>query len=196
MAFSSIWAQKVDMREFMRQQMELNPRIQQMPTEQLDRILEAQVNFFKNWGRMLPWIAPVVVDLIVAGIFMFVFRFFMAADLTYLRSLTTVAWSFAAINLLLTPIMLAVYSLKHDWNIDPNQIVQANPTIFFEQTDLARWLWSLLSSLDLFSLWTAFLFATGFSVGSRRELSTGLWGVGISWGIYVMVKVFFVLVFG
>ena len=194
--FTSIWLQKVDTREFMRQQMEQNPRIQQMPTEQVERMIDVQSRAMKTWGRVGPFIVPALVDLILAGLLLFVFRFFLAADVSFLQSLATVAWSLGALGLIQTPILLAVFSLKGDWNVDPNQIVQANPTVFFEITDLPRWLWTLLSSFDLFSIWTAFLLATGYSIASKRGLSTGLWGVGVPWAIYVMIKVGFRLMFG
>jgi hypothetical protein len=92
--------------------------------------------------------------------------------------------------------MLAVLFLKGDWNVDPNQIIQANPTIFFEVAALPRWLWSLLSSFDLFSIWTIFLLASGYSVAGKRGLSTGLWGIGLPWAFYVLLKVAFRLIFG
>jgi hypothetical protein len=180
----------------MRAQMEQNPRIQKLPAEQVEQIVNTQARFMQSWGRIAPLIAPAIIDLLLAGIFMFVFRFFMAADVSFLQSLATVAWTFAALGVIQTPVMLLVFWLKGDWNVDPNQIVQANPTLFFETGDLPRWLWSLLSSFDLFSLWTIFLFATGYAVASKRGLSTGLWGVGIPWAIYLAVKVGFVLLFG
>lgn len=194
--FTSIWLQKMDAREFMKAQMEQNARIQQMPAEQVEQIIATQAGFMRTWGRIAPFFVPVVIDLILAGIFMFVFRFFMAADVSFMQSLATVAWTFAALGLIQTPIMLLVFWLKGDWNVDPNQIIQANPTLFFEVGSMSRWIWSLLSSFDLFSLWTLFLFATGFAVAGKRDLSAGLWGVGIPWIVYLAVKVGFVLVFG
>ena len=194
--FTSIWLQKVDTREFMRAQMEQNPRIQQLPAEQVERIINTQASAMKTWGRIAPFIAPTVVDLLLAGILLFVFRFFMAADVSFLQSLATVAWSFVALSLVQTPIMLLILYLKGDWNVDPNGLIQANPTIFFETGDVPRWVASFLASFDLFTLWTLFLLATGFAVASKRNLSTGLWGVGIPWALFVMVKVGFVLIFG
>ncbi len=192
----SIWLGKVDTREFMRSQMEQNPRIQQMPAEQVERIIDTQASFMRIWGRVGPFIVPVVFDLALAGVLLFVFRFFLAAEVSFPQSLATVAWTFAALGLIQTPVLLAVFSLKGDWNLDPNEAVQANPTLFFEPADLPRWLWSLCSSFDLFSLWTVFLLATGYSVASRRGLSSCLWGVGIPWLIYVMIKVGFRAIFG
>ncbi|MEO5761188.1 MAG: hypothetical protein ABIR28_02640 [Vicinamibacteria bacterium] len=193
--FSTIWFQKLDAKEFMRQQMELNPRIQQMPTEQVEKIIETQASFMKTWGRIGPLIAPLILDGLLAGLLMFMFRFFMAAEVSFLDSLATIAWTFATVGLVQTPILLAVMTLKGDWNLSPDQVVQANPTMFFEMSAMPRWLWSLLGSFDLFSLWTFFLLATGFSVAGKRGLSTGLWGVGICWAIYVVVKVGFLLIF-
>ncbi len=194
--FTSVWLEKMDAREFMKAQMEQNSRIQQMPAEQVEQIINTQARFMRTWGRIAPFFVPVVMDLVLAGIFMFIFRFFMAADVSFMRSLATVAWTFAALGLLQTPIMLLVFWLKGDWNVDPNQIIQANPTIFFEPGSTSRWIWSLLSSFDLFSLWTLFLFATGFAVAGKRGLSTGLWGIAIPWVVYLAVKVGFILMFG
>ena len=194
--FTSVWLQKMDAREFMKAQMEQNSRIQQMPAEQVEQIINTQARFMRTWGRIGPFFVPVIIDLILAGIFMFIFRFFMAADVSFMQSFATVAWTFAALGPIQTPIMLLVFWLKGDWNVDPNQIIQANPTIFFEAGSIPRWIWSLLSSFDLFSLWTLFLFATGFAVAGKRGLSSGLWGVGIPWAIYLGVKVSFVLLFG
>jgi hypothetical protein len=59
-----------------------------------------------------------------------------------------------------------------------------------------RWLGALLSSFDLFSLWTIFLLGSGYAAAGRRNLSTGLWGVGIPWALLVMLKVGSRLVFG
>jgi hypothetical protein len=195
-AFSSIWLENLNAREFMKAQMEQNSRIQQLPAERVEEIINTQARFMRTWGRIAPFFAPVLVDLVLAGVFMFMFRFFMAADVSYLNSLAVVAWTLAAMSLLQTPIMLLVFWLKGDWNVDPNQIIQANPTLFFEIGSIPRWSWSLLSSFDLFSMWTIFLFATGHAVAGKRGLSTGLWGVGIPWIMYLAVKVGFILMFG
>jgi hypothetical protein len=194
--FTSVWLQNMDAREFMKAQMEQNSRVQQMPAEQVEQIINTQARFMRTWGRIAPFFVPVIMDLILAGIFMFIFRFFMAADVSFMQSLATVAWTFAALGLIQTPIMLLVFWLKGDWNVDPNQIIQANPTIFIEVGSVSRWIWSLLSSFDLFSLWTLFLFATGLAVAGKRDLSSGLWGVGIPWIVYLAVKVGFILLFG
>jgi uncharacterized protein YneF (UPF0154 family) len=194
--FSVLWLGKVDAREFMRRQMERNPRIQQMPAEQVERIMDAQVGFLKKWGAVGPAIAPTLIDLVCAGFLFFVFRFFLAAEVSFLQSLATTAWSLLAVGLIQTPMMLAILSVKDDWNVDPNQAIQANPTLFVDQANVPGWLFSFLSSFDLFTFWTVFLLATGFAVASKRSLSTGLLGVGIPWALWILLKMSFRLMFG
>lgn len=193
--FSTVWFRNVDAREFMRAQLEQNPRVQQMPAERVEQIIEAQVRFMQRWGRIAPFFVPVLIDLVLASIFMFIFRFFIAADVSFRQSFATVAWSLAALALIQTPVMLLIFWLKGDWNLDPNQIIQANPTILFEAGSMPRWVWSALSSFDLFSLWTVFLFGTGHAVAAKRSLSAGLWGIGIPWVLYLVAKVGVILLF-
>lgn len=194
--FTSVWLERVDAREFMRSQMERNSRVQQMPAERVEQFIETQARFMRSWARIAPFIVPVVIDLVLAATFMFIFRFFMAADVSFLHSLATVAWTLAALALIQTPIMLLILWLKGDWNVDPNQVIQANPTLFFEPGSLPPWIWSTLSSLDLFSLWTLFLFACGHAVAGQRSLSAGLWGIGIPWVLYLGAKAGLILLFG
>jgi len=193
--FTQIWAGKVDAREFMRLQMERNPRVQQMPAEQVKHIIDTQARFMLTWTRVAPFFIPAVMDLLLAGILLFVFRFFLAADVSFAQALATVAWTFAAIGLIQTPVMLSVFWLKGDWNLDPNTVVQANPTIFFDQSAVPVWLWSLLGSLDLFSFWMIFVMATGFAIAGKRRVGSALWGLLIPWALFVMVKVGFLAAF-
>ena len=194
--FSMIWLGKIDAREFMRRQMEHNPRIQQMPAEQVERILDTQARVMKKWGAIGPAFAPALVDLVCAGFLFFVFRFFLAAEVSFLQSLATTAWSLFAIGLIQTPMMLAILTVKDDWNVDPNQAIQASPALFADQASVPGWLFSLLSSFDLFTFWTVFLLATGFAVAGKRNLSTGLWGIGIPWALWILLKMGFRLIFG
>ena len=75
----------------------------------------------------------------------------------------------------------------------PQDALQANPTLFLDKTDTPKWLWSLLGSLDLFSLWHVFLLASGFGVASKRSTGSAVWGVAAGWGILVLGKVAFTL---
>jgi hypothetical protein len=87
--------------------------------------------------------------------------------------------------------MLLVFSMKGDWNLNPQELLQANPTALLEKDAVAKPLWALLSSLDVFSFWVMFLLAVGFGVASKRATGSAFWGAATPWIVYVVGKVLF-----
>jgi Yip1-like protein len=187
--FTGVWMSKVDSREFFKTQMEEGGQWQKMTAEQRTAVLDTQTRFFPIFGWVFAIVGPIVFLLVTSAVLMFVYRFFYASEVTFSRSLAIVAWSFLAIGLVVTPLMLLVMGLKGDWNVNPQEALRANPTLFLEKSDTAKWLWALLGSLDLFSLWHVFLLAAGFGVASKRSTSSAVWGVAVCWGVLVLGKV-------
>jgi hypothetical protein len=126
--------------------------------------------------------------LVVGALLFFVFRFFYASEVTFKQSLSIVAWTFVATALVSQPLTLLVMFLKGDWNINPQDALQANLGLLLDPQTAAKPLLSLLSSLDLFSFWIMFLLATGFGIASRKATGSALWGVVIPWAIFVLCK--------
>lgn len=187
--FTSIWLQKADVKEMVKQKMELNPRVQEMTPEQVERVAAMQVSVLRASFRFAPFLFPALGALILGGFLMFVFRFFLAAEVSFLQSMATVAWSFLAFSVVHTPIALSVFLLKEDWATDPNELVQTNPALFVDQASVSGWLWGLLTSLDLFSFWMIFLLATGYSVAGKLKIGTCLWVIGSLWAMMILLKV-------
>jgi hypothetical protein len=127
--------------------------------------------------------------LVVSGALMFVFRFFYGGEVTFKQAIAIVLWTMLAVGLVSTPVLLTVMALKGDWNLDPNQVVQANLGLLLDKSTAAKPLWALLTSIDLFVLWNVFLLAVGFGVATRKPTSSALWGVVIPWLVFVGLKV-------
>jgi hypothetical protein len=127
--------------------------------------------------------------LIVAGILLFIYRFFYAGEVGFKQSLAITSWSFFALALLTTPLLLAVFALKGDWNLNPQEVLQANLSLLLDKAETAKPLWALATSLDLFSFWLIFLLASGFGVAVKKTTGSTLWGVVIPWAVIVAVKV-------
>jgi len=188
-AFAAIWLQKVDKVEFMRAQMEQSPRWERVPVEQRAAILERQAGAIPpfTWGFAL--LGGPLMTAILAAIFLFIFRFFYASDVDFKRALTIVASALVAVGLVATPLMLGVLAMKGDWSIDPNEALQANPSIFLDKQTAAKPLWALATSLDLFMFWRLFLLAAGFGAAAKRNWSWALPGILVPWALMVAVKV-------
>ena len=187
--FTGVWMSKVEPREFFKTQMEEGGQWQKMSAEQRTAVLDAQTRFFPIFAWVFATVIPIVFLMLTSAVLMFVYRFFYASEVTYSRALAIVTWTFLAVGLIATPLMLLVMGLKGEWNVAPQEVLQANPTLLFDKSDTAKPLWTLLASLDLFSLWHVFLLGAGFGVASKRSTGSAVWGVAVCWGLIVLGKV-------
>jgi Yip1-like protein len=196
LAFTAVWLQKVDAREFMRAQIVESGRADKIPPDRMERVLDTQASFFRpiSWASAI--LAAPILTLVVGGLYLFVFRFFYAGNLTFAQSLAIVAWSFFMLALVTTPLILAVMAMKGDWNINPQEALQANVGMFLDRPPTtSKPLYKLAESLDLFSFWVLWLLSTGYGVATRRTTGSAAAGVLTVWAIYVLGKVALAAIF-
>ena len=189
LGFTGVWMQKMDPVEFMKTQIEESGRADRIPPEQREGIIEQQAKMMPIFAWVVGPVSIGVMLLVIAGALLFVYRFFYAAEVGFQQAFAIVTWVFLAVGLITTPVTLAVMSLKGDWNINPQEAVQANLGLLLDKSTAAKPLWALLTSIDVFSLWMVFLLAVGFAVASRKTTGSAIWGVGIAWAIIVLCKV-------
>ncbi len=195
-AFTAFWLQKVDAREFMRAQIVQSGRADKMAPGQMEQVLDAQAGFFKPIGWTSALLAPPIITLIVAAVLLFVFRFFYAGDVTFAQALSVTAWSYFTTALVTTPLLLLVMFLKGDWNVSPQDALQANPAMFLDRLTTSKPLYALASSLDLFSFWIMWLLSSGYGVATRRTTASAAVGVVSAWALlYVLGKVVLAAIF-
>jgi Yip1-like protein len=189
LGFTGIWLHKVDPIEFMKTQIEESPRADKMTAEQKQAVIQTQAKMMPIFGWVFGPVFIAILILIVSGGLMFVFRFFYGGDVGFKQAVAIVVWTFLAVGIVHTPVMLTVMSLKGDWNLDPNQVVQANLGLLLDKSTAAKPLWALFTSIDAFVLWTVFLLAVGFGVATKKPTSSTLWGVVVPWLVIVAIKV-------
>jgi len=195
LGFTGVWMQKMDPVEFMKTQIEESGRADRIPPEQREGIIEQQAKMMPIFAWVVGPVSIGVMLLVIAGALLFVYRFFYAAEVGFKQAFAIVTWVFLAVGLITTPVTLAVMSLKGDWNINPQEAVQANLGLLLDKSTAAKPLWALLTSIDVFSLWMVFLLAVGFAVASRKATGSAIWGVGIAWAIIVLCKVGWAAIF-
>jgi hypothetical protein len=194
LGFVLYWGSRMDATEFARTQLEESAFWDRIPVDQRAQVIE------QTAGRMkFAWIQALaggaIMLLVVSAALMFVFRFFYAAEIRFKQALAVTAWTFFAVGLITTPLLLLVMGLKGDWNVNPQDALQANLGLLLDKSTAAKPLWALLTSFDLFSFWQIFLLAAGFGVASRKSTGSALWGVVIPWAVIVLGKVGFSLIF-
>ena len=183
------FSQRVGWERFIRQQMETNSRVQQMDAAAREQAVAIQMKFIPVTVYGFAIVGAPVGALVVAGVFLLIFRTFLGAEITF-RQVYAV-YCYSMVPLILSSIMaFAVMMLK-----DPDQFDLQNPAptnigAFLDAATTPKWQYSLASSVDVFSLWTMVLLATGLAVTSRKiSWSTAIvWVVG-SWALWVALKV-------
>jgi hypothetical protein len=193
--FNAVWLRNLDAREFARAEIEDSPLADQMPPEQRAESIERQAGIFP----FVAWLDPLMLGplslVLVALVYLFVFRFFYAAEVTFKQSLAVSCWTLLATAVVTLPLSLLVLHLKRDWNVDPHAALQANLTLLLDKAAAPRPVYSIAESLDLFSAWALTLLSIGYGAAAGRRPAHAAVGVVASWAVYVLGKAALALVF-
>ena len=187
-AFNAVWLHFIDPAEFARVQIEDSPIAERLsPQDRAEGIAgEARRLPYTSWlGPLL--LSPLNVAL-VAGVFLFVFRFLYGGDVTFKQSLAVVAWTFLAVALVTQPLILVVLYLRDDWTADPQRALQANLSLLLDRASVPRAVFSVAESVDLFSAWTVTLLSIGYAAAAGIRVGRAAIGVVAAWAVYVVGK--------
>jgi Yip1 domain len=181
-AFTGVWLSKMDMMEFLRNQAESAGKPFQAPPPQA-------MGFISGTFWAIAVLVGPIFCLLSGAVYLFIFRFFFASEVTFKQCMAIITHTFLAVGLISTPLILLVFMLKGDWNLVPQEALQTNLTLLFAKDAVSKPLWALFGSLDLFSFWILFLLAVGFGVAAKRPTGSAFWGVATPWALIVAVKV-------
>jgi hypothetical protein len=190
------FTQRVGWERFIQTTVATNPRIEQLPAEQRERVLDQQRKFIPIMG----WVGPVVftpVALVaVAGVLLGVFNLALGAQFRFRSLMAVVAygWLPAALHSLLA---IGIMHLKDPEEFDLTRPTAFNAGAFLDPDASAKWLQSLLGSVDLFILWCIVLIAFGVhALDPKRPFGRCLSGVLIPWIAWVLGKAAWAGIFG
>lgn len=194
-AFTFVWLRKADHAEVVRSQMEEAGVFDRIPPEKHAEVVERQARMFPIFAWLGPTVFLPIMLLALAGLFLFVYRFFYESETTFRQSLAVMAWAHLTFYLLATLLLVLVLTLKGEWSVDPRFVIQASPAAIVEKSAVPKPVHSLLDSLDLFSFWLIFLLSAGYAAAARRSVGSAAAGVIGLWGVYVLLKVALAAVF-
>jgi hypothetical protein len=194
-AFTSVWFSRVDTAGFFRAQNEHSRGWREMPAEQKAGMVAMQTRFLKPIGWTAAIVGAPLFVVIVATFYLFVFRFFLASEVTFRQSVSIVAWALAAVALLTTPLTLLTMVLKGDWTLDPAQVLQASLGAALDPDTAPKALYAVARSLDLFVFWILYLMWLGYRVATLLRPSTVAWALLVPWALLVAVKAGFAALF-
>jgi Yip1 domain len=175
---------------------ETNTRMQQMPPEQRETALQMQIKFGPIFGYIFGVLAVPVSALVVAGVMLLIIKM-MGGSLRYKQMFAISVYSMLP-ALIFTALAIIVMYLKapEDFNLQ-------NP-LFFNigaamepPPNSGKFIYSLATSIDLFTFWQMALMAVGISVAIRKwSFSKALTAVVTPWIIWVLAKSAWAAMFG
>jgi len=197
-AMTYILQTRMDRETYMRKGLEMSPFTSRMSEEQKQAIISQPQSALRQYSSVV--LAPIgvlVFYLLCAAVFLLAFVI-MGGALNFKKSLCVTVWGMAPPGLVLSLLGILFMYLKDPdtLEIDPASNVVSNLGMLVARKEHPV-LSSLLSSIDIFSLWTIFLLAVGFAAASEKRLSRGkaMTGVVIVWVLAVLIKVGFKAIF-
>lgn len=192
--FMNQFGKRVGWERAVRQQIENNSQIQQLPPEKKQEAIDRGVKIGGTMAYVGAIAGPPVVAVIMAGILMFVMNA-MGGAARFVQSLAIVCYG-SLINLLAGVLAIGVLFLKNPEDFDIQNPLAFNVGAFVPET-APKWLAALGSSLDVFSFWSMAVLAFGYAATSRKmtwgKALTGILGL---WAVVVVCKVGWRAMFG
>lgn len=178
-----VFAHHVDFLSAARTQLEAQGKLS---PEQIDRALKFNAALFKVISYCAP-IVSVVIFTIVAAVMMLGFRMMGGeGDFRQYFSVTLYAWVPQILQGLIMEIILLTRSTVTGAEALPT-LLKSNLAFLVDMKDHAV-LFSVLSSLDVFTIWSVILMAIGFAYVSRFSKAKSAGIVVVVWGFWVLLK--------
>jgi hypothetical protein len=189
--FGVVAGQKADLMHLARQQVDQSKfaqrQFEQLSPEQQEQNLRIRATATK----IIFYVAPIfslIGALIVGAILMAIFSFGFGAEVPFMRAMAIVMYSF-----LPRAIYALLLSVSLWFSSDPSSIdllgnpMPTNPGFFMDPQG-NKFIYSLMSNLDLFAIWCVVLLGLGFATAStNRKLKPGT-------AIGTMLAIYFVLI--
>jgi hypothetical protein len=157
--------------------------------------MERASGIVKTFGTVMAYIAPILMFawyVVVAGIFLLAFRL-MGGQGTFGQAFSTVLYSW--IPMLVNSIVITIVAIMRG-SVDPvtmATLVKSNPAFLVDMKAHPA-LYSLLASVDIFTIWMLILLIIGFATLSRVSRAKAAAIVISLWLVLVLVKSAFALI--
>lgn len=195
LSFAGTWVfmSKVDRAQFTRDQLRQSKFASQMSESQIEEIVDQS-------SQRPKWIQPVavvvmipLVTVILAAIFWLVLLAF-GNEITFGRSFQATAWAFLP-SLITGVIFLIILFVKDANAIDVQNPIATNLAAILGRDSMPKPLYVLLSSLDVFKIWTIALLGIGLGAAARCKIRTAVLSVTVLYAVWIALRMGLAIIF-
>jgi hypothetical protein len=191
LAYVTVISQRIGFDRVVRQQMEASGRLQQMPPEQRERAMEMGAKVGSIFAYVIAVIGTPAFYLAAAAILLLITSM-MSAGLKYKQIFAIMCYS-GLPGLIFMALTVVVIFLKNPDEFNIQNPLAFNPGAFLDPQQTSKFLYSVASSLDIFSFWQIALVAIGLKAAAGRKLSFGsaLIAVVVPWAAVILIRAAF-----
>jgi len=184
-----LFAQHVGWERMIRHQFELSSRAQQMTPEQREQAIQVQSRFTPVFAYFGVLLGIPITYLIWAAILLGIVKGIMSAPVRFKQAYAAVVYG-SLPGVIFAILAIAVMFMKNPEDFNLQNPLVFNPGAFMDPATGSKFVYSLASSLDLFTLWSLFLIGTGLKAAGGRKFSTGsaMTAVFVPWVIWTLGK--------
>lgn len=183
---SWVFTSKVDMGQFVRDQIKQSKFASQMSEAQIEEAADSAAQRPK-------WIQPVIglfvvplMAVILAAIFWLVLLAF-GNEITFGRSFQATAWAF--LPSVITGVIFIILLFVKDANaIDVQNPIATNLAALLGRESLPKPLYVLLSGLDVFKIWIIALLGIGLGAAARCKIRTAVLSVVVLYAVWIALR--------
>jgi hypothetical protein len=187
-AMLAIFTQRVGWETVVREQMERSPRTANLPADQREQGVAMGTKFAAVAGFGGTAIVIPVSYLLVSAVLLGIAAGMLSAPVKFKQVFAVVCYSHIPMILSSALAIVVVFLKGSEFNMQ--NPLMFNPAAAMDPLATSKFVYSLASSIDLFSFWVIYLIATGLHVAGGKKLSFGsaLFAVILPWAIYVLGK--------
>jgi len=196
LVFIYIFTSRIGWEHYFRQIAETSSRMQQMEAQQREAAIQMQSKFGPISGYVFAVVGPPLTLLITAGVLLLMCKLGGAA-LKFKQLFSMSAWSMLP-RVIAGILAIVVMFIKNPDDFNLQNPLAFNLGAFMEPPpNSGKFIYSLATSVDLFTIWTILLIALGISVAAPRvSFSKALILVVTPWIILVLISASFSGMFG
>src|SRR6476646_6847041 len=162
---------KVGFEQVARTMLANNKAIQQLDPAQQEQAY-ARTAIGLKVGEYAAPIFILIYVLVIAGVLMATFNFMMAAQVYFGQSMAIVmyGWLPGILSAILAMFALAFGDVEGFRMDNP---IGTNPAHFMDPATTSKFLYAMLTSIDVISIWMIVLIGMGFALNAKKKISTG-----------------------
>jgi hypothetical protein len=172
LVYMALYGQHVGWERMIRHQTEMSSRAAQLSPEQRETQIQMGAKFAPIFGYVGVLVGVPLVTLIWSAVLLGIVKGMMSAQVR-LKQVFAILCYAAMPGLIMMLLAIAVMFMKSPDDFNLQNPLVFNPGAFLDQATTSKFIYSLASAIDLFTIWKLVLVGIGLKVAGGRALSMG-----------------------